>query len=201
MKDSSGEHGRDVAVKDQQIAPLLEPVLAQFGLELEVVDIVPAGKRRLLRVVVDGDGPEGTGPLLDDIAEATQAISTTLDAVDVTGSSPYTLEVSSRGTSRPLTKPQHWRRNLTRLVTVTRGAQQITGRIIASDAEAATLDVDGTEQLINFADVDKALIQLEMNRKQPPGSDSVAQQSNIAAVDLDPNAFDADDLDAADEEH
>ena len=66
--------GKDM--RDSQIASLLAPVLTPFGLELETVEVVPAGKRRLLRVVVDGDGPEGRGPLLDDIAAATKAIST-----------------------------------------------------------------------------------------------------------------------------
>ena len=52
---------KDSAMKESQIAGVLTPILAQFGLELEAVEIIPAGKRRLLRVVVDGDGPEGTG--------------------------------------------------------------------------------------------------------------------------------------------
>ena len=62
----------------------------------------PAGKRRLLRVVVDGDGPDGRGPLLDDIAEASKALSAALDTSDAVGTAAYTLEVSSRGVSRPL---------------------------------------------------------------------------------------------------
>ena len=90
---------------------LLTPILAQFDLELEAVEVMPAGKRRLLRVVVDGDGPDGRGPLLDDIAEASKALSAALDASDAVGAAAYTLEVSSRGVSRPLTLPRHWRRN------------------------------------------------------------------------------------------
>ena len=62
-------------MKESQVAGVLTPVLAQFGLELEAVEIIPAGKRRLVRVVVDGDGPDGTGPLLDEIAEASKAAS------------------------------------------------------------------------------------------------------------------------------
>src|SRR6478735_5269525 len=93
-------------MKDSQLSTLLTPILEHFGLELEEIDVMPAGKRRLLRVVVDGDGPEGRGPLLDDIAEATKAISAFLDTSDVVGSSAYTLEVSSRGINRPLTAPR-----------------------------------------------------------------------------------------------
>lgn len=154
-------------MKDSQITPLLTPILDQFQLDLETVDVVPAGKRRLLRIVVDGDGPEGTGPLLDDIAEATRAISTALDEADVTGASPYTLEVSSRGVSRPLTLPRHWRRNSGRLVAVTlTEGEQFTGRITSSDDENVTLDVDGADRSVAYADVSNALIQVEMNRKK-----------------------------------
>ena len=93
-------------MKESQIAGVLTPILAQFGLELEAVEIIPAGKRRLLRVVVDGDGPDGNGPLLDEIAEASKAASAALDSADVTGNAAYTLrsdfpwsEPSPRATS------------------------------------------------------------------------------------------------------
>ena len=72
-------------MKESQIAGVLTPILAQFGLELEAVEVIPAGKRRLLRVVVDGDGPDGRGPLLDDIAAASRALSAELDTSDVVG--------------------------------------------------------------------------------------------------------------------
>ena len=80
----------------------------------------------MLRVAVDKDG----GVTLDDVAEATRAVSEVLDESDVMGEQPYTLEVTSRGVDRPLTLPRHWRRNADRLVTVTLTAgEQVTGRI------------------------------------------------------------------------
>ncbi|HZL74845.1 MAG TPA: ribosome maturation factor RimP [Propionibacteriaceae bacterium] len=152
-------------MKESQIAGVLTPVLAQFGLELEAVEIIPAGKRRLLRVVVDGDGPQGTGPLLDEIAEASMAASTALDGADLTGAAPYTLEVTSRGVSRPLELPRHWRRNTGRLVAVQLSeGDVITGRIVSSDEDDVRLDVDGEIREIPFADVDRALVQVELNR-------------------------------------
>jgi ribosome maturation factor RimP len=93
-------------MKESQIAGVLTPILAQFGLELEAVEIIPAGKRRLLRVVVDGDGPDGNGPLLDEIAEASNAASAALDSADVTGNAAYTFEVKSRGVRGPLELPR-----------------------------------------------------------------------------------------------
>src|SRR4030095_17262095 len=84
---------KDSAMKESPIAGVLTPVLAQFGLELEAVEIIPAGKRRLLRVVVDGDGPDGTGPLLDEITEASKGASAGLDSAAVTGNAADTVRV------------------------------------------------------------------------------------------------------------
>ena len=152
-------------MKEQQVTDLLGPILSRFALELEAVEIIPAGRRRLLRVVVDGDGPEGRGPLLDDLAEASKALSAALDTSSVAGDSPYTLEVSSRGTSRPLQQPRHWRRNIGRLVAVTTtSGERYTGRIIASSEETAALEVDGRGREVALADVAKALVQVELNR-------------------------------------
>lgn len=152
-------------MKQPQIVELLTPVLAQFGLELEAVEIIPAGKRRLLRIVVDGDGPEGVGPLLDDIASASHAISAALDESPATGAQAYTLEVSSRGVGRPLELARHWRRNVTRLVEVsTTAGEKITGRILSVSDDAVLLDILGREYELAFAEVDKALVQVELNR-------------------------------------
>jgi ribosome maturation factor RimP len=157
---------KDSAMKESRIAGLLTPVLAQFGLELEAVEVIPAGKRRLLRVVVDGDGPDGRGPLLDDIAAASKALSVELDNSDVVGRSAYTLEVSSRGVNRPLELPRHWRRNLGRMVAVTLTAgDAVTGRIVACDEDGFQLEVDGETRQIAFADVSKAMVQVELNRR------------------------------------
>jgi ribosome maturation factor RimP len=170
LKDLIGS--KDSAMKESQIAGVLTPVLAQFGLELEAVEIIPAGKRRLLRVVVDGDGPDGTGPLLDGIAEASKAASAVLDTSDVTGNAAYTLEVTSRGVSRPLELPRHWRRNAGRLVAVRLGdGDTITGRIVSSTEQSVLLDLDGATQDIRFADVDRALVQVELNRPKAARSE------------------------------
>ena len=155
-----------------QIAGVLTPVLARFGLELEAVEVIPAGKRRLVRVVVDGEGPAGRGPLLDDIAEASQACSAELDASDVGGNNAYTLEVSSRGVSRPLTLPRHWRRTLGRVVEVTTvGGDTIVGRIGSAGEDSVALDVAGKTVELALAEVTRALVQVELNRSSGPNSD------------------------------
>ena len=102
------------AVREQIERELVGPLRA-LDLDVEAVELTPAGKRRILRIAVDGDG----GVTLDDVAEATKEVSRVLDESDVMGEQPYTLEVTSRGVDRPLTLPRHWRRNADRLVRVT----------------------------------------------------------------------------------
>lgn len=153
-------------MRDASVEAVVAPVLEGFGLELDALEIVPAGKRRVVRLVVDGDGPKGRGPLLDDIAVASQAVSAALDTSDAMGQQAYTLEVSSRGVGRPLTAPKHWRRNRGRLVKVTlTDGSEVTGRITAADDDAAQLEVAGAPREVAYADVAKALVQVELNRK------------------------------------
>lgn len=96
------------------IERLLEPVVRAAGLDLESVRVGSAGRRRLLRVVVDADG----GVDLDNIALVSREASARLDDTGAMGEAPYTLEVSSPGVDRPLTQPRHWRRAVGRLVRV-----------------------------------------------------------------------------------
>ena len=105
---------------------------------------------------------------MDDIADATRAVSAELDATDLMGNNPYTLEVSSPGVDRPLTLPRHWRRNAGRLVKVTFSGDSapVEGRIVAGDEDGATLSVDGDEVRVAFADVQKAKIQIEFKPRE-----------------------------------
>ncbi|HSE72289.1 MAG TPA: ribosome maturation factor RimP [Nocardioidaceae bacterium] len=146
-----------------RLAGVLTDPLAAAGLDVEAIELTPAGKRRLLRVAVDKDG----GVTMDDIADATREVSRLLDESDVMGEHPYTLEVTSPGTDRPLTLPRHWRRNTGRLVKVTTAdGTSFTGRIVESDETGATLDVDGQQRTVSYADVAKARVQIEFNRKE-----------------------------------
>lgn len=147
--------------RDRIEAELRDPLRA-LGLDIEAVEITPAGKRRILRVAVDKDG----GVTLDDVADATREVNRVLDESDVMGEQPYTLEVTSRGVDRPLTLPRHWRRNAGRLAKVTLAdGTSVTGRIGESGDESVTLEVSGTKQDVAYTDVKKALVQVEFNRK------------------------------------
>jgi ribosome maturation factor RimP len=152
---------RQDATRDRIETELVDP-LSALGLDIEAVEISPAGKRRILRVAVDKDG----GVTLDDVADATREVSRVLDESDVMGEQPYTLEVTSRGVDRPLTLPRHWRRNADRLVKVTlTDGSAVTGRIAGCDDERATLEVSGKQREVAYVDVAKALVQVEFNRK------------------------------------
>jgi ribosome maturation factor RimP len=117
----------------------------------------------VLRVAIDKDG----GVTMDDIADATREVSRVLDDTDLMGQQAYTLEVSSPGVDRPLTLPRHWRRNTGRLVKVSLGeGEPVTGRITASDDDAALLDVEGTEHRVPYAEVTKAKVQIEFKKHE-----------------------------------
>jgi ribosome maturation factor RimP len=123
----------------------IEPVVGAAGYDLEELVVTPAGRRSVVRVVVDRD----QGVTLDDIAEVSRAVSDVLDAHDDgMGRTPYVLEVTSPGVDRPLTEPRHWRRNVGRLVTVAVGPQgaveQVTGRVTAVEDAGVTLGVEAT---------------------------------------------------------
>jgi ribosome maturation factor RimP len=149
-------------IRDRLAGVITEP-LADAGLDVEAIELSNAGRRKLLRVAVDKDG----GVSLDDIADATKEVSRLLDETDVMGEQAYLLEVTSPGTDRPLTLPRHWRRNADRLVKATlRDGQTVTGRVVSADEERATLDVDGSSREIAYADVAKAKVQIEFNRKE-----------------------------------
>ncbi|MDR1077127.1 MAG: ribosome maturation factor RimP [Propionibacteriaceae bacterium] len=152
-------------MKIAALRPVIEPVLAAQGLELDDLNLVKAGSRQVLRVTVDGDGEAGPGPDLDRIARASRAISDALDASDLTGSRPYVLEVSSRGIERPLTKPSHWRRNRGRLIEVLgQDEARWLGRLVGSDDAGAELETDSGPIRLEYAEVARATVQVEFNR-------------------------------------
>jgi ribosome maturation factor RimP len=155
-----------------EIERLAEPVARAAGMELEAVHLTAAGRRRLLKVVVDAVGGVG----LDDMALVSQALSAALDAEEIMGGSPYTLEVTSPGVDRPLTRPQHWRRAAGRLVSAPLtgpqhrvpggdARQTIRGRIVAVIDDGVVVDVEGERRVFGFADLGPGKVQVEFRRE------------------------------------
>jgi ribosome maturation factor RimP len=162
-----------------RLAGWIEPVVGSAGYDLEELVVTPAGRRSIVRVVVDRD----EGVTLDDIADVSRAVSEVLDQNDEgMGRTPYVLEVSSPGVDRPLTEPRHWRRNTGRLVTVAVGpagsADEVTGRVTAVDGSGVTLAVEAkgkpgakkrppTPRQVPWAELGAGRVQVEFGRPGP----------------------------------
>jgi len=146
----------------ERISSLLEPVTTSLGLDLDEVELLGKGERRRLLIAVDRDG----GVDIDTIAAATRAISAALDESDVMGESPYTLEVASRGVDRPLVEARHWRRNVGRVVAVElTDGERFEARVGESDATGVDLAVKGDTTRFPYDEIVKAVVQIELNRK------------------------------------
>ncbi|MCW2749417.1 MAG: ribosome maturation factor RimP [Aeromicrobium sp.] len=145
-----------------RLESLVHDCVSALGLDVEAVELSSGGKRRVLRIALDTDGGVG----IDTITEATRALSEALDASDVMGSQPYSLEVTSRGVERPLTLPRHWRRNAGRLARATlTDDTTVEGRIGESDDDGVELIVKKGPTRIPYDQILTALVQTELNRK------------------------------------
>jgi ribosome maturation factor RimP len=150
----------------QHLLEVLAPVVADTGYDLEDVTVTSAGRRSLVRVVVDADG----GVDLDAIADVSRVVSDAMDA-DAPGgpafAGPYVLEVTSPGVDRPLTEPRHWRRAVGRLVQVRVGGsdgETVTGRVQAAEGAGVAVDIDGTTREIAWSELGAGKVQIEFNR-------------------------------------
>jgi ribosome maturation factor RimP len=155
-----------VANQQGDLGAALEPVVRDAvgaaGFELEQLDVQRAGRRSLVKVVVDADSGIG----LDEVADVSRTVSGVLDEHDHVLGGPYTLEVTSPGIDRPLTKPRHWRRNRLRLVKVRAGEETFTGRVGDADETGVQMLVGGELRQVPFDTVDHAVVEVEF--KQPP---------------------------------
>lgn len=146
------------------IRALVTPLVEQAGLDLEGLAVSRAGRRHVVRVIVDGDAGVGH----DELGEVSRAISDALDDAERAGGElipgAYTLEVSSPGISRPLTLPRHWRRNVGRLVKVRIGTRTVTARIASVDPESVWLDEGGRPRQVAFEDLGPGRVQIEFDR-------------------------------------
>jgi ribosome maturation factor RimP len=159
-------------MNSKAVADAVTGVVESLGLEVDRIETAAAGRRTVLRIFLDGDGASGRGPSLDEVAQATRLISTALDESPAVGNAPYVLEVSTRGATRPLTAPKHFRRNIGRLVAASlAGGGAVTGRIVAAGDDAVRLEVEGAEREFRYRDLARAVVQLELNRPDVEDAD------------------------------
>jgi len=155
---------------ERRLRAVVEQVTARTGFDLEELTVQAAGRRRIVRVVIDGDD----GVSLDDAAAVSRAISEVLDADpdDPMGSAPYALEVTSPGIGRPLTLPRHFRRARTRLLAITTtDGRAINGHLLdATDSGVVLLTgKSGTDRLdLPFDSIARAKVEVEFG--PPPAA-------------------------------
>ena len=143
--------------KKEEISAVITPALSDLGFYLEDITITSAGRRSMLTVIVDGD----THLSLDQVTVATKAISEIVENIQSLGQTPFTLEVTSPGLDRPLTKPRHWRKNIDRLVKIVLlDGKEIKGRVKDATEISATVD----EQVVKFSDIKRATLEIEFKQ-------------------------------------
>ena len=155
-----------MAITDQ-IAQLVTPAVQAQGFFLEEVLLVSPGKHRIITCIVDGQSSLN----MDQVTAVSRAISELLDEAAFMGEAPFTLEVTSPGVDRPLTKPRHFAKNVDRLLKVVgNDGEVVTGRISGNTEIELTLSVtqkkEVKEVVIALADIKRATVEIEFNRKE-----------------------------------
>lgn len=139
---------------NEEISAAIRPIIEATGNYLEELSITSAGKVKILTVIIDSDAHLN----LDQVTAVTKEISEVIEALPELGEGAFTLEVTSPGLDRPLTKPRHWRKNFDRLVKIIMtSGQEITGRI--GEATETTVLVDSEK--VSFEDIKRAVLEIE----------------------------------------
>ncbi len=146
-----------------QLESIFEPILADLGYELLLVEIKGGGEDCLLRVYIDG--PNGIG--LGDCEAASREMSAAMDVADVIAEA-YTLEVSSPGLDRPLTKRVHFEQFTGQTVRIQMrqavdGRRRFRGVITGLDNDNVCLEVDGAAVALPFELIEKARLVPDFN--------------------------------------
>jgi len=146
----------------EELRALIEPIVTDHGLELMDADLARGRGPWQLRVTVDT--PAGDGAVsVEACADVSRELGTQLDATDAIDHA-YTLEVSSPGLDRPLSRAKDFTAaaaddgsdvKIETRVPVD-GRRRFRGRLVGFDGETARVAVDGREFAIPFAQVAKA---------------------------------------------
>jgi ribosome maturation factor RimP len=151
-----------------QLAPRVEAALGEAGFELVAMKLVPRGGGLSVQIYIDHT--EGSAAVtLDDCARASRIIQ---ERVDLDRDLPgrYSLEVSSPGLNRLLTRPAHFRRFLgepvvVRLVAEREGRRVVRGRITAADEQGVTLGLEGDEAVrLRYSEIADANLKVEIGK-------------------------------------
>lgn len=147
---------------EAKLAAIIEPRLQAMGFELVRVAIL--GRERPT-VQVMADRQDGSQISIDDCQQISQDVSAAIDVDDpIPGA--WTLEVSSAGIDRPLTRVKDWNRfagHLARVETYVPqdGRKRFAGVVLGADDTAARIRLDdGSEVVIRHSDIRRAKLVL-----------------------------------------
>jgi ribosome maturation factor RimP len=140
----------------EELRKLLEPAIERLGYELSDLEANLGGKGGVLRIFIDH--PDGIG--LEDCEKVSLAVSAILDIEDPLPGQ-YSLEVSSPGLDRKLTKVEHFQRFVGETLKVqmrfpVEGRKRFRGTLVSSDDENIVVEVDGTSHSLPLATIDTA---------------------------------------------
>ena len=145
---------------ERRIEAVIAPTVVGMGYELVRVYMSKGGT---LQVMIDR--ADGTSIDVEDCATLSRALSAVLDVEDPI-STAYTLEVSSPGIDRPLTRPkdyQRWAGHLARLETAEpiAGRRRFKGTLLGVEGDLVKLRLeDGVETTVPFSSIGKAKLEL-----------------------------------------
>jgi ribosome maturation factor RimP len=134
----------------------VEPLVEQLGFELADLELRTGGRDGILRIFIDK--ADGIG--IEDCEEVSRRVSAILDVEDPL-QSDYTLEVSSPGLDRTLTKLAHFQRFMGQDVKVKlrfplEGRRNYRGALKAADEEKIEVEVDGESFSLPLATIESA---------------------------------------------
>lgn len=141
---------------------MIEPLLGHMGYEL--VRLAVLGRERPT-VQVMADRADGSLVGVEDCETISHAVGAALDVADPLPGA-WTLEVSSAGIDRPLTRPKDWVRfagHLARaeLFAPINGQRRFNGVVLGADDQIARLRLDdGSEVALPLADIRRAKLAL-----------------------------------------
>jgi ribosome maturation factor RimP len=155
-----------MATYREEIIALVEPVIESEGLELVELECLRMKTRWLVRIFIDR---EQGGATLDDCTAISHQVGDLLNVHDLPPG-PYTLEVSSPGLDRPLTRDKDFEKYRGAKVRIrTREAIDGSRNFLGTLAEVAeqggrktvTVDVDGKSVRMNRDNIQKANLEYE----------------------------------------
>lgn len=144
----------------ERISRLIGPTLSSMGFELVRVRL-SGSQRPVLQIMAErADGSMN----VDDCAEVSRVVSAILDVEDPVDGA-YTLEVSSPGIDRPLTRPADYSRFAgfeARVETVepVEGRRRFKGRLLGLEGEQVKMAIEGGEVAVPLSAIASAKLVL-----------------------------------------